>query len=295
MKPVNRAGLLLSTATAAVIGSSLYSAGDAAAAEAFSDVRNSYWASESIQHLAEENIVNGYSDGTYHPGEEINRGQVAELLTTAFSLDAGGSAPSFSDLDSGSYYAPFAQAVNEAGFMTGNGSQFEAGQDLTRQQMATVLVRAFSLEAGGGGGDVRDLNEASPTHRPNINILAQTGITQTSSGMFRPDETVTRAQFAVFLDRARAQAHTKDAGITEVAASSQNTVDVGFNRSLSSISVEDFSFEPSVGVLSVNFVDEEQSSVDSSETETVVRLTTGTHETGGHTLYYKDERMANGF
>ncbi|SFM23003.1 S-layer homology domain-containing protein [Salibacterium qingdaonense] len=288
MKYLYRTGLLL-CAGAAVIGGSLFYAGGADAAEAFSDVRNSHWASASIQRLAEENIVNGYSDGTYHPGEEINRGQVAELLTTAFSLNTGSTASSFSDLDRGSYYTPFAEAVNEAGYMTGNANRFEAGADLTRQQMATVLVRAFSLEDEGDGAGIRDLSSAAPTHRPNIEILAQHGITQTSSGMFRPDETVTRDQFAVFLDRARAAAHTRDAGILEAASSGRNTMDVSFDRQLSAISVDDFSFQPPAVVLSVEFVDAENSPAGSDDAVTVVRLTTGTQE-GSHRLYYKGGR-----
>ncbi|MGY4688640.1 S-layer homology domain-containing protein [Salibacterium sp. K-3] len=291
MRTGYRAGLLLSAAVAAVIGS-----GHAAAADSFSDVSGSHWASDSIQRLTEEGIVNGYDDGTYHPGEEIKRGQVAELLTTAFSLEVEDNASSsFSDLNNGSYYTPFAEAVDDAGYMTGNGDVFAAGDDLTRQQMATILVRAFDFEAVEDDTTVQDLDKASATHRGNIEVLAQHGITQTDNGMFRPDETVTRDQFAVFLDRAKAAAHSRNSGIIEVSAYDSNTVDVSFNRQLSAISVDDFSFEPSVGVLSVEFVDPDDSLSGNSGAETVVRLTTGDHENGGHHLYYKGERTDNEF
>ncbi|MFZ4451752.1 S-layer homology domain-containing protein [Salibacterium aidingense] len=176
------------------------------AAESFSDVSNDYWASESIQRLADQGIINGYPDGTYGPGEEINRGQVAELLVNAFDLDVDQDAESsFEDLNDESYYTPFAEAVNEAGYITGreNDTVFAAGMDLSREQMATILVRAFELEAKeDSDATVGDLDEAHESHQENIEILAQYDITSTEDGNFRPKETVTRAQFATFLDRA---------------------------------------------------------------------------------------------
>ncbi|WP_026701899.1 S-layer homology domain-containing protein [Salibacterium aidingense] len=176
------------------------------AAESFSDVSNDYWASESIQRLADQGIINGYPDGTYGPGEEINRGQVAELLVNAFDLDVDQDAESsFEDLNDESYYTPFAEAVNEAGYITGreNDTMFAAGMDLSREQMATILVRAFELEAKeDSDATVGDLDQAHESHQENIEILAQYDITSTEDGNFRPKETVTRAQFATFLDRA---------------------------------------------------------------------------------------------
>ncbi|SFQ38052.1 S-layer homology domain-containing protein [Salibacterium halotolerans] len=176
------------------------------AAESFSDVSNDYWASQAIQRLTDEGIINGYPDGTFAPGEDINRGQVAELLVKAFDLNINeDAASSYDDLINESYYTPYAEAVTDAGFLQGreDGTMFAAGMDLTREQMATILVRAFDLvEMSESDAEVADLDEANASHQENIQILADYNITSTEDNMFRPKETVTRAQFATFLDRA---------------------------------------------------------------------------------------------
>ncbi|MDA3128766.1 S-layer homology domain-containing protein [Aliibacillus thermotolerans] len=176
------------------------------AAESFSDVHDTYWASDSIQRLADQGIIHGYPDGTYRPGQTITRAQVAELFTHAFNLPVDEDATSpYNDLNDESYATPFAVAVTEAGIMQGreNGTEFAPGMELQRQQMATMLVRAFDLEpVEGEKANVVDLEDAHESHRENIEILSQYNITSTTDGKFRPKETVTRAQFAVFLDRA---------------------------------------------------------------------------------------------
>lgn len=176
------------------------------AAESFSDVHDTYWASDSIQRLADQGIIHGYPDGTYRPGQTITRAQVAELFTHAFNLPVDEDATSpYNDLNDDSYATPFAVAVTEAGIMQGreNGTEFAPGMELQRQQMATMLVRAFDLEpVEGEEANVVDLEDAHESHRENIEILSQYNITSTTDGKFRPKETVTRAQFAVFLDRA---------------------------------------------------------------------------------------------
>ncbi|SFQ36300.1 S-layer homology domain-containing protein [Salibacterium halotolerans] len=209
-QPKSYRRFLASSVSAAVVASAAAAVPadvqQADAAESFSDVSNDYWASESIQRLADEGIINGYPDGTYGPGEDINRGQVAELLVNAFDLEVSQDAESsYDDLTDESYYTPYAEAVTEAGYITGreDGTMFAAGMDLSREQMATILVRAFNLEPKeDASANVADLDEANASHQENIEILAQYDITSTENNMFRPKETVNRAQFATFLDRA---------------------------------------------------------------------------------------------
>ncbi|RSL32109.1 S-layer homology domain-containing protein [Salibacterium salarium] len=267
------------------------------AAETFSDVSSDFWASGSIQRLAEDAVINGYSDGTFQPGQEIKRGQVAELLTTAFNLDTSENPDStFNDLSDDSYFTPYAEAVQEAGYITGrnNNTEFAAGMDLSREQMATILVRAFELERiDEEDAIVSDINQAAESHQDNIEILAQHGVTQTEDGVFRPKDTVSRAQFAVFLERAMATAHTRDSGLMRVQAYDRNTVDVSFNREIGAISVDDFSFDPSLVVYSAEFIEPEESYDSNSEAETVVRLKTAEQHVQGYRFYYQGERTDN--
>ncbi|MGY4688458.1 S-layer homology domain-containing protein [Salibacterium sp. K-3] len=237
-QPKSYRRFLASSVSAAVVASAAAAVPadvqQADAAESFSDVSNDYWASESIQRLADEGIINGYPDGTYGPGEEINRGQVAELLVNAFDLEVNQDAEtSYDDLTDESYYTPFAEAVTEAGYITGrqDGTQFAAGMDLSREQMATILVRAFDLEAKeDSDAEVADLDEANASHQENIEILAQYEITSTENNMFRPKETVNRAQFATFLDRALEVQEPLEIANVDALTDDGHVLEVSFTR-----------------------------------------------------------------
>ena len=45
----------------------------------YSDI-NSHWASESIEKMTQNGLLNGYPDGTFKPDEPINRAETAEIL-----------------------------------------------------------------------------------------------------------------------------------------------------------------------------------------------------------------------
>ncbi|MFB4163267.1 S-layer homology domain-containing protein [Alteribacillus sp. JSM 102045] len=264
------------------------------AAEAFPDVDNDYWASGSIQRLADQGVISGYKDGTYRPGEEINRGQVAAMLVAAFDLDVDENAePPFEDLNPESYFTPYAAAVKEADLIKGRegNTQFAAGMDLSREQMATILVRAFDLEPRDDvDADVGDLDEAHESHQNNIEILAQYNITNTSDGNFRPKETVTRAQFAAFLDRAIQVDQGVEASVSNAAAVDSTTVEVSFDGEVEDVNAEDFAFDPELAVLDAEDISPSDSEESGSAEGSVVRLTTEEQTADEeYTLSYKGE------
>ncbi|SFE59285.1 S-layer homology domain-containing protein [Alteribacillus iranensis] len=269
------------------------------AAESFSDVPDEYWASGSIQRLADEGIIHGYSDGTYRPSNTIVRGQVAAMLVAAFDLPTDDNAePPFEDLNPESYFTPYAAAVKEAGLIRGreDNTIFAAGMDLPRQQMATILVRAFDLEPiEGAEADVTDLDEAHESHRENIKILAQHNITNTADGQFRPSETVTRAQFAVFLDRAMELKEEEDdqtANLQTATAVDNTTVEVAFSRAIDEVNAEHFTFDPELDVEDAEIIAPEDSSANQNAEGTVVRLTTEEQDADEtYQLTYGDESV----
>ena len=58
----------------------------AAGSSQFSDVPDDYWAKDWIEELVAEGIAGGYPDGTYRPGNNVTRAQMAKFLVNAFGL-----------------------------------------------------------------------------------------------------------------------------------------------------------------------------------------------------------------
>lgn len=54
--------------------------------ETFSDVPEGEWYEPAITTLANNQIVDGYADGTFRPGELVNRAEVAKMIYGLFIL-----------------------------------------------------------------------------------------------------------------------------------------------------------------------------------------------------------------
>ncbi|GAE27451.1 hypothetical protein JCM9140_3598 [Halalkalibacter wakoensis JCM 9140] len=220
--------LATSVTAAAVVATSVAATpANVSANVMFSDVAADYFAADEINALVEKEIISGYPDGTFKPGQSINRGQAASILVKAAGLEVPSAidAAPFSDVSSVNNFAPVLTVMKDAGFIGGYpDGTYRAGNNITREQMASILVNTFGLEDTGEKVTITDLESAHASHQDNIIKLAQAGITNVEQ--FRPKESVTRAQFATFVYRALELQVETDEQIVESAA----TAITGFVR-----------------------------------------------------------------
>ncbi|QDP41520.1 S-layer homology domain-containing protein [Radiobacillus deserti] len=180
------------------------------AATSFTDLEEGDTGYIETLSLVNQGIINGYSDGTFKPYKSITRQQVAVMLTNALHLETPANVDQvlaqFKDVDSDDLYAAQIAAVAESGVFKGSNGYFKPGSDITRSQMATVLVHAFDLEATNEEVDLKDLESIGSSHRENVKILAQHDISQGSldkngNRVFNGGQDLKRVQFAIFLDK----------------------------------------------------------------------------------------------
>ncbi|WOV86818.1 S-layer homology domain-containing protein [Sporosarcina oncorhynchi] len=183
--------------------------------QSFSDIHNDFWAKDEVTQLVDLEIINGYPDKQFRPTLEVSRGQAANLLSKAFQLPDTPYRPIFTDVSSKSSHVKGAMTTYEAGIFLGKeDGTFGVGDSLTREQMATVIVRAFKLEDTGEEIKFADQHRISESHREGVKILAQHGITTgKEDGTFDPKTAVNRATYVVFLHRAM----VKTGKLTETA------------------------------------------------------------------------------
>lgn len=170
----------------------------------FPDVKDGFWAAEAIYSLVEKGLIKGAEDGTFKPYDPMIRGYVANLLTEALKLPVPSDLKAFDDIGENSRFAKGAAATKAAGIFYGYQNKFDANGALSREQMAAVLVRAFDLEAPPNSEEVKftDSDKISSFHREDVQILAQNKLTiGKGDGSFDPQAPVTRAEFAVFLEK----------------------------------------------------------------------------------------------
>ncbi|MFD1204750.1 MULTISPECIES: 5'-nucleotidase C-terminal domain-containing protein [Sporosarcina] len=82
-----------------------------------------------------------------------------------------------------------------------DGSAFHPGKDITRAEMVNWIVKALKMDAKGAA-PFTDLDGLSADVKANIAAAYENGIVKGNDGKFAPNEKVTRAQFALILERA---------------------------------------------------------------------------------------------
>ncbi|RYG72931.1 hypothetical protein EU245_08285 [Lentibacillus lipolyticus] len=165
----------------------------------YTDVSRDDSHATGIEWLTAQGII-GYEDGSFGTGKVLTRPHAAIMFTRVLELEKPGKSAVtdfFDDVKPDDQYAAYIAAVGQAGVFTGSNGNYMPDKQLTRQQMASTLVSAFDLESGGEDVDI-NLSNVDPSHKDSVQILANLGITSELDD-FRPDEAVTRGQFATFL------------------------------------------------------------------------------------------------
>ncbi|MBU8881108.1 S-layer homology domain-containing protein [Bacillus sp. FJAT-29790] len=165
----------------------------------FSDINREEVAT-AVAYLQVRNIINGYQDGTFKPDNALSRHNAAKLLVNALKLklpegykmkatDMSPNHPGYEDM-----------RIAEAHNLMGDGGKLRPDEFLSRSQMASILVRAFGDYYEKPTKDYPFTDIGPNTYNfENMNTLAHNKIT--ISDPFRPNTSVTRSQFALFLER----------------------------------------------------------------------------------------------
>jgi glucose/arabinose dehydrogenase len=166
----------------------------------FSDAVSSPFATE-ISWATINGITAGCDATHFCPTSAVTRGQMAAFLVRALGLTAGSSPDRFGDIATSSFRADV-NLLATAGITGGCGAgRYCPDAVVTREQMASFLVRALELTDGASPNLFNDI--ASSPHRSDINRLATAGITGgCGGGRYCPAATITREQMVAFLYRA---------------------------------------------------------------------------------------------
>ena len=175
----------------------------------FTDVSSSYWAYQWVEALNDSGITGGCGSGTYCPDNSVTRAEMAIfLLKGRHGSSYSPPAPSgtvFGDVPSNYWAARWIEQLSAEGITGGCGSNNYCPEGtVTRAQMAVFLLKAkhgSSYSPPPATGVFTDV----PTNywaAAWIERLAAEGITSgCSSGKYCPENSITRAEMAVFLAR----------------------------------------------------------------------------------------------
>jgi trimeric autotransporter adhesin len=200
----------------------------------FADVSPDRESAPAIEALVKAGVIKGYPDG-FHPREEISRQHAAVMFVRALKLPTDNvTDPGFKDVPTTHPYYKEIAAATAAGFFN-KGDNFNPTNNFTRGQSASVIVRAYDLEADTKT-PFKDL--AGSGHEEAIGIMYNLGLAKGVGDTFKPGDNVTREQFAMLLHRT---IEAKDvagvvATVEDVSAVDTNKVAVKFSSAVADTS-----------------------------------------------------------
>ncbi|MGF1602911.1 MAG: S-layer homology domain-containing protein [Thermosynechococcaceae cyanobacterium] len=175
-----------------------------------SDIQG-HWAQSCIRSLAQQNIVNGYPDGSFRPNAPVSRAEYAALVGNAFpNAPRNQSARSFQDVRSDYWAYNAIRTASQTGFLTGypNG-QFEPNQNIQRAQVLVSLGNGLNYVPNGSVNAILSQNfndqSAIPSYARNTIAAAtqnQLVVNYPNVRSLKPTQTATRADVAAFLCQA---------------------------------------------------------------------------------------------
>ena len=182
----------------------------------FVDVDGGGETQRAIELIAARGIARGDREGRFRPKAAVSRAYAAVFIARVlgYQQDAelaaalAGDDP-LTDVDVGAWYAPSIYLLMRLRIMRGySDGTFRPHQLVTRAEMATLLVRAFTgidrVAPASGQASFVDVDPRSE-HAAAIEGLRADGVTVgclSDPPRYCPDKPVTRAQLALFLARA---------------------------------------------------------------------------------------------
>lgn len=160
-----------------------------------------HWAQQVIQAMVARKFITGYSDGTFRPDRTITRAEFCTILAKALHVSPETTASSFTDV-TGHWAQGSITAMVKKGYINGypDGS-FGPDQPIKRSEITSIVVRVKPLSPAKGQQTFSDVKPDFWAFAP-IEAAAQAKIlTGYPDRTFHPEQSATRAEAAVIIDR----------------------------------------------------------------------------------------------
>ncbi|MGG1516432.1 S-layer homology domain-containing protein [Paenibacillus oryzisoli] len=171
------------------------------AAPDFKDTRG-HWAESDIKALVKAGVIDGYPDGTFAPEKNMTRAEFATVIVKAFKLEMK-SEGGF--VDTANHWAKASIETAAAyGIVNGTSANSYGPDDLiTREQMATMIVRAAKLSEEAGELSFTDQADISVWAQDTVAAAVANGLVSGySDGSFKPQANATRAEVITVIVKA---------------------------------------------------------------------------------------------
>lgn len=163
-----------------------------------------HWAEKTIQEWFDNDMLQGYEDGSFKPDAQITRAEFMTVVNNAFEftdkIDLD-----FNDIDSDDWFYEEVQKAVKAGYIVGyEDNTARPEKKITRQEAAIIIARIKELSNNAAGANVfNDVNEIASWAKGGVGAVAnEKYMIGYEDHTFRPLKFISRAEAVVTIDRA---------------------------------------------------------------------------------------------
>jgi hypothetical protein len=169
-----------------------------AATNPFQDVKDDDWFAKAVTSAVQAGIIQGRGADTFAPKANVTRAEAATMMVRANSVTVPTVAESgFLDVSADHWAVGYIAAATENGYMKGLGDGiFEPDSSMTRAQLAALICQTLGLTSTDGAKEFSDVSVGA-WYAQSVAMASAAGYVQgDDQGLYRPDDLVTRAEFA---------------------------------------------------------------------------------------------------
>lgn len=175
-----------------------------AADDGYCDVPEDHWSANSVQRAEELGLFYGTDSGVFGLGQPINRAAFTAALVRLFHWEEiQPASASFSDVAAGRWFYSAVETAAANGALSAADHVFRPADDITREEMAAMLIRGlgYTSLAGTAGSRSSPFTDVT-TNKGFITLAYDLGIIGgVGDGRFNPSGTATREEAATMLVR----------------------------------------------------------------------------------------------
>ena len=165
----------------------------------FTDVNTSEWYYSAITYVVGEGMMKGVSDTTFDPDASLSRAMLVQILYNIEGNPGTNATKTFADVARGTwYYDAIMWAAGNGIVMGTSDSTYSPDDNVTREQMVTILYRYFgSPDVSGQRLTFADSARIDAYAKYPVIWASENGVVKgVGNNSFDPDGNCTRAQIA---------------------------------------------------------------------------------------------------
>ena len=176
--------------------------------EPFVDVAEGDWFYDAVVYAYQNELMDGVGGNRFAPNSETTRAQLVTILYRLEGQPAVSGDLPFTDVESGTWYTDAILWAAQNNIVNGvNDTEFAPGDDLTRQQLVTILYRyaeakGYDVSASADLSGYPDADQVQDYAQPAMAwAVAENIIQGMEDGTLKPAGNASRAQIATILMR----------------------------------------------------------------------------------------------